>query len=68
LAAAEQVAEEYLNAQQVLAARAEKRQIDMITDPGERNRRLKDLRARYPGAAQRQWYAQFGEQARHRRP
>jgi DNA primase len=65
-ATAEQVAEEYLSAQQVLAIRAEKREIDKIKDRSERNRRLKDLWARYPGAVQRQWFDQFGEQARQR--
>jgi hypothetical protein len=63
---AEQIAEEYLRAQQMLAARPEALEIAGIKDPGERQRRLKDLRARYPVIVQTRWYARFGEQARQR--
>ena len=61
---AEQLAEEYLRAQQMLAARPEVLEIGRIKDPSERQRRLKDLRARYPVIVQTSWYARFGEQAR----
>jgi DNA primase len=64
---AEQIAEEYLRAQQTLAARPEVLEIARIKDPSERQRRLKDLRARYPVIVQTHWYARFGEQARQRR-
>jgi len=63
---AEQIAEEYLRAQQTLAARPEVLEIARIKDPSERQRRLKDLRARYPVIVQTHWYARFGEQARQR--
>ena len=62
----EQLAEEYLRAQQMVAARPEFLAIRGIKDPGERQRRYKELSARFPAIAQTNWYAHFGEQARQR--
>jgi hypothetical protein len=64
--AAEQLAEEYLRAQQTLAARPELLAIRAIKDPTELQRRYKDLGARYPLIVQTNWYAHFGERARER--
>jgi DNA primase len=62
----EQLAEEYLRAQQMVAARPEFLAIRGIKDPGERQRRYKELGVRFPAIAQTNWYAHFGERARQR--
>jgi DNA primase len=50
----EEVATVYDRAAQILRARPQYREMDAITDPGEKRRRRADLRARYPAADA--WY------------
>lgn len=65
---AEQASEDYVSAQQTLAARPEYRTIVRLTDPTEKARRLADLDARFPAFARKRGYVRSGQQARHRQP
>ncbi|MGE5230858.1 MAG: DNA primase, partial [Deltaproteobacteria bacterium] len=52
----EQASEEYVSAQQTLAARPEYRTIVRLTDPTEKARRLAELDARFPAFARKRGY------------
>ncbi len=65
---AEQASEDYVSAQQTLAARPEYRTIVRLTDPTEKARRLADLDARFPVFARKRGYVRSGQLARHRQP
>jgi DNA primase len=65
---AEQASEDYVSAQQTLAARPEYRAIVRLTDPTEKARRLAALDARFPAFARKRGYVRSGQQARHRQP
>jgi DNA primase len=65
---AEQASDDYVSAQQTLAARPEYRTIVRITDPVEKARRLAELDARFPAFARKRGYVRSGQQARRRQP
>ncbi len=65
---ADQAAEDYVSAQQTLAARPEYRTIVRLTDPTEKARRLADLDARFPAFARKRGYVRSGQKARQRQP
>ena len=64
----EQASEDYVSAQQTLAARPEYRAIVRLTDPTEKARRLAELDARFPAFARKRGYVRSGQQARRRQP
>jgi DNA primase len=64
----EQASEDYVSAQQTLAARPEYRTIVQLTDPSEKARRLAELDARFPAFKQKRGYVRSGQQSRHRQP
>ena len=65
---ADQAAEDYVSAQQTLAARPEYRTIVRLTDPTEKARRLAELDARFPAFALKRGYVRSGQKARQRQP
>jgi DNA primase len=64
----EQASEDYVSAQQTLAARPEYRTIVRLTDPTEKARRLAELDARFPAFARKRGYVRSGQQSRRRQP
>jgi hypothetical protein len=64
----EQASEDYVSAQQTLAARPEYRSIVRLTDPTEKARRLAELDARFPAFARKRGYVRSGQQSRRRQP
>ena len=64
----EQASEDYVSAQQTLAARPEYRTIVRLTDPTEKARRLAELVARFPAFARKRGYVRSGQQSRRRQP
>jgi DNA primase len=64
----EQTSEDYVSAQQTLAALPEWRAIVRLTDPTEKARRLDDLDLRFPAFKQKRGYVRSGQQSRHRQP
>jgi DNA primase len=64
----DQAAEDYVSAQQTLAARPEYRLIARLTDPTEKARRLAELDARFPAFARKRGYVRSGQRARQRQP
>ena len=64
----DQASEDYVSAQQTLAARPEYRTIVRLTDPTEKARRLAELDARFPAFARKRGYVRSGQQSRRRQP